>query len=343
MLRKSARCIAKAQAAIAASRHPEAVAAASEGLSALPASPPATLHLALLNAHGLAMHFLGELDAANDSLTHAVTISNGGIADDEYIGIGGCLIDLAANHMRRGDTDAANVALKRSRYMLDRAYRPSNAARACHFNVRGLLHESCHEYEEAFEAQQQAHKLFMSAELDSCSLPISWKQASRSGSVAALLRLDRSKAAQTLITADMERMGGYGLVGTTEDRCAAHEMEYVRSLAAIASLLHLHDCSHLGAEPADEVSSARTRAALQLREVAYSLGSIPGISCAEVSCAQQNADAAFRYTAARDDPDRCKNNLPSLQWQRHWQPALGCGITILLSSRLPNTAIHTRE
>ena len=70
--------------------------AASDGLAALPSSSPSpTLQLALLNAQGVALHLLGDVGAAHESLRLALDVAlstaRRGSGDDDYTGIAGCL------------------------------------------------------------------------------------------------------------------------------------------------------------------------------------------------------------------------------------------------------------
>ena len=321
----AARCFARAEAALATSQLRVAAAAASDGLSALPASSaPPTLQLALLNAQGIALHHLGDADTAQQSLEHALDVAlhvaRMGAADDNYLGVGGCLIDLAANHLRRGDQVSAETALKRSGYMLSRAYRPSAAASGCLLVVQGLLHEARDEHQAAFDAQQKAHSTLLSSHQLAASGPhgphiAGWLQAARAGSIWALLSLGKPRAAETLAAADLQRIDG----AADDGEWAPREREYARSLAAIATLELVDE------EGSGVTASARRREAIrQLHGCTTALDALLGDDHEEVVRARGNVEVAARHAAERHAGQGAV--APRQEYQRHWQPSLGCGL-----------------
>ena len=327
MLRHSARCFARAEAALAAAQHRAAVTAAADGLSALPTTTP-TLHLALLNAHGIALHHLGDLDGAHQSLTHALDvaqhIARRGASDDNYLGIGGCLIDLAANHLRRGEVDAADRALKRGKYMLARAYRPTQAATACLMVLRGMVHEARDEHKAALDAQQSACELLLKhghSGMAESAAPhaVSWLQAARSGSIWGLIALGKPRAAETLATADLQRIDA-------DNSSMREQREFARSIAAIAALERLQ---HSTESSATATRTAQGRCVEILHEVAHALAILCGEQAhPEVVRAQANAEMAALHAAQSDSMGQGPMGTLDLQWQRHWQPSLGCGLHV---------------
>ncbi len=343
MLRRSALCFGRATTALAASRVEAAAAAASDGLAALPSSSPSpTLQLALLNAQGVAFHLLGDVGAAHDSLGLALDVAlstaRGGAGDDDYTGIAGCLIDLAANHLLAGEVDSADKALKRSRFMLTRAYRPSEAAHACLLNVQGLLHEARDEPEAALDAHQRAHHLLVGQRRASGAHVEGWICASRAGSIWAMLRLGQPQGAEALAAADLERIGH----ARDGDEWPLREREYARSLAAMATLANLARRADAlagasgtgGGAGAGAGAAAATAACMmsvrRLHGVADALANALGAAHSEAVRARHNAGIADRYARAPTSAGHAGDEgsewrSPPLQWQRHWQPALGCG------------------
>ena len=333
MLRLSAQCFGRASTALAASRAEAAAAAASDGLAALPPSPAPTLQLGLLNAQGVALHLLGDVQAAHESLGRALvvalTVARDGAGDDDYSGIAGCLIDLAANHLLAGDEGAAEKALKRSQFMLTRAYRPSETVHACLLNVQGLLHEARDEPKAALDAHQRAHHTLLEQRGAADAHIDGWVRAARAGSIWGLLRLERSQAAETLATADLARIA--------DDRDGlgwpVREREYTRSLAAMATLMRIDSLTNgqNGAREAGEgvpAAASRTMSVHRLHGVADALHAL-GVSHPEVLRARRNARVADTYASAPTSDGAAGERSPSLlgllQWQRHWQPALGSG------------------
>lgn len=331
MLRRSAQCFGRASTALAASRAEAAAAAASDGLAALPPSPAPTLQLGLLNAQGVALHLLGDVQAAHESLGRALdvalTVARDGAGDDDYSGIAGCLIDLAANHLLAGDVGAADKALKRSQFMLTRAYRPSETVHACLLNVQGLLHEARDEPKAALDAHQRAHHTLLEQRGAADAHIDGWVRAARAGSIWGLLRLDRSQAAETLATADLARIA--------DDRDGVgwpvREREYTRSLAAMATLMRIDSPTNgsQGARAAGEgvpAAASRTMSVHRLHGVADALTHALGADHPEVLRARRNARVADTFASApTSDGGAGERRLRLLQWQRHWQPALGCG------------------
>ena len=334
MLRLSAQCFGRASTALAASRAEAAAAAASDGLAALPPSPAPTLQLGLLNAQGVALHLLGDVQAAHESLGRALvvalTVARDGAGDDDYSGIAGCLIDLAANHLLAGDEGAAEKALKRSQFMLTRAYRPSETVHACLLNVQGLLHEARDEPKAALDAHQRAHHTLLEQRGAADAHIDGWVRAARAGSIWGLLRLERSQAAETLATADLARIA--------DDRDGlgwpVREREYTRSLAAMATLMRIDSMTNgqNGAREAGEgvpAAASRTMSVHRLHGVADALTHALGVSHPEVLRARRNARVADTYASAPTSDGAAGERSPILlgllQWQRHWQPALGSG------------------
>ena len=334
MLRLSAQCFGRASTALAASRAEAAAAAASDGLAALPPSPAPTLQLGLLNAQGVALHLLGDVQAAHESLGRALdvalTVARDGAGDDDYSGIAGCLIDLAANHLLAGDEGAAEKALKRSQFMLTRAYRPSETVHACLLNVQGLLHEARDEPKAALDAHQRAHHTLLEQRGAADAHIDGWVRAARAGSIWGLLRLDRSQAAETLATADLARIA--------DDRDGVcwpvREREYTRSLAAMATLMRIDSPTNgsQGARAAGEgvpAAASRTMSVHRLHGVADALTHALGADHPEALRARRNARVADTFASAPTSDGGAGERRPSLlsllQWQRHWQPALGCG------------------
>jgi len=331
MLRRSAQCFGRASTALAASRAEAAAAAASDGLAALPPSPAPTLQLGLLNAQGVALHLLGDVQAAHESLGRALdvalTVARDGAGDDDYSGIAGCLIDLAANHLLAGDVGAADKALKRSQFMLTRAYRPSETVHACLLNVQGLLHEARDEPKAALDAHQRAHHTLLEQRGAADAHIDGWVRAARAGSIWGLLRLDRSQAAETLATADLARIA--------DDRDGVgwpvREREYTRSLAAMATLMRIDSPTNgsQGARAAGEgvpAAASLTMSVHRLHGVADALTHALGADHPEVLRARRNARVADTFASApTSDGGAGERRLSLLQWQRHWQPALGCG------------------
>ena len=157
-----------------------------------------------------------------------------------------------------------------------------------------------------------------------------WVRAARAGSIWGLLRLERSQAAETLATADLARIA--------DDRDGlgwpVREREYTRSLAAMATLMRIDSLTNgqNGAREAGEgvpAAASRTMSVHRLHGVADALTHALGVSHPEVLRARRNARVADTYASAPTSDGAAGERSPSLlglmQWQRHWQPALGSG------------------
>ena len=315
--------------------HP-AASAAVDGLAALPQSSPASLQLALLNTHGVALHLLGEVDGAHATLTQALDIALGigrtGGADDDFVGLGGVLCDMAANHIRCGQADDAAAALKRSRYMLLRAYRRSESARACLLSCTGLLHEMTGDMEAALAAHEEAHAVLCSPRAADGLPPrrvASWTQSARAGVIGCSLRLHRTRAADVLASA--------GVCKTRLEALCPIERGFARSLASISTLQRRaapRDATEdAEAEAAGEAAEAETALAA-LRAVADSLASLMGPEHDQAKVARGNVAAAEAVLA--------DGTALTGGWERHWQPALGAGIAAALRPPRPSYASTTQ-
>ena len=331
MLQASIRCLKSADSLLSESSFRAAAIAADDGLAALPASPPQSLRLALLNVHGVALHLLGDLVGAHETLSDGLDVAlasaRSGTADDDYIGLGGVMTDLAANHVRRGDVHNAASLLKRSKYMLARAYRPSDLANACLHVCTGLMHEASGAYDAALDSQQSAHTLLCTPSLaqatDSFRLA-GWTQAARAGSIWAMLRLERTKAAEVLALADLDpgRMQALGI----------QEQAFSQSLASIATLERMQEPSERACDGCVP-SAAHRVAATRLHAVADALSGILGEEHEEVMVARLNSRRAQHALVGRPDGGAAEySTAEQLEpWTRHWQPALGAGIAAALS------------
>ena len=303
---------------------------AAEALGVLPPGAPAAARRTLLNIHGVALHLLDDGANAHESLAGALQValraaSSGDGGHDSYADVGGTLGDLAANHIRNGELDAADAALKRGTYMLKRAYRPSPTASACLLNVRGCLHEARGELASALNAHQEAHSLLLSVPGEPPPPHAGWLQACRHGSAWAMIQLGDAAAAEMLCASDARA-----------DRLApldARERALAQSRYAIASLQRLYDDERVARgdgdgggrdAPSRAAPTAEARRAEAMRELhiaAEALHTCLGDAHAEVHAAWHNlavARAAIDATAADAE------DTPS--WQRHWQPALGAGL-----------------
>ena len=323
---RAAQALSRAKTCLHQSRYAAAASAALEGLShTCHSSHAATVRLQLLNARANAQQMGGLIVEAHDTLEEALdlalTTARSGAADDDYIGIGGCLIDLAANHIKRGSTDTADAALRRAQYMLKRAYRPSSSAHACLLNVRGLLHEARGEHQSAFDAHQESHSALVGCSADQPHSLV-WVQAARSGSVWALLQMGKVDAAQMLAAADVARLH--------DDRAAAwppRERHIACSLSALTDLQR----AFCGRPP--EKAGVR-EAALELRRVAADMAELVDSDDHEdVTLARRNAEVASRLDKGLDQSveqsaaeDQDGLILREILRERHWQPALGVGL-----------------
>ena len=86
-----------------------------------------------VNLHGLFLHLDGRYDEAAPKLEEALSLAEAaarlGLAHDQLVCCAGALGDIGANALALGDAGAALKCSKRAEYMLNRAYRPSEAAR----------------------------------------------------------------------------------------------------------------------------------------------------------------------------------------------------------------------
>jgi len=141
MLRRAPSSLASAISAFANGRHRvarELLGAHQDGRVAAhaPVRAPVGAHapeLLLVNrlGHNLAgvlAHHAGDHEAAARDLSSALRVaetqSRSGLGHDAYVDLAGVLIDTAVNELARGHAEPARHALKRARYMSERAYRP---------------------------------------------------------------------------------------------------------------------------------------------------------------------------------------------------------------------------
>ena len=314
-MRAAAKALAACESHLRTGHLSLAASAADGGMKSLPNTAPSSLRRTLLNAQGVALHLLGESETAHECLsaalvvaTHAAAAGEGG--HDSYEDIGGTLGDLAANHIKMGQHDEAEAALKRGIFMLKRAYRPSSTVRACLLNVRGCLHEAQGDDVAALAAHEEAHSLLLATDAAHAhERHAGWLQACRHGSAWTMLRTGSAAGAVTLSAAD-----------TSDERLApldARERAFARSRHAIAILQRMLEAE----QPNIKLSEPRriaaaTLAAVDLNYAADELASCLGDGHAETVAARANHQAARRAISEGTSPT----------WTQHWQPALGAGL-----------------
>jgi len=84
----------------------------------------------LLHCQGLLSYYNGSFSNATKHLEDALKLltetSNFAMVDDQYIDLGGILVDLAIIHMHCGNLEAAEKLLRRCQFMVKKAYRVNN-------------------------------------------------------------------------------------------------------------------------------------------------------------------------------------------------------------------------
>lgn len=259
------------------------------------------------NLLGIAYHQAAQWDAAHAELNAALHVAEEsaarGEAHDAYVDLGGVLIDLAANHIRRGQCDTASLLLKRVGFMLRRAYRPSDPAQASLLNVSGLLAAALGKHEEAFERQQAAFALLCKP--SASNVPVAWSHAVKAASVSALLAQGNVRAGAKLAT--------MALASVHADEPDIRTACIARSNAAVAAVEVLRAEANQGTGDRSAVRAA----ASQLSQVAEDLACTLGVKHPEVQLARANAFAING------------GELPPIGWRfaQHWQPLMGAALS----------------
>lgn len=290
-----------ADAAAAASRtlFDSSLSHAEAGLAAAPRSA-LRLRRALHNIAGVAHHLAGEYDPAHEHLQRALALAEDcgrhGASHDAYVDLAGVLGDLAANSCMRTELEDAAIALKRGRFMLQRAHQPSAAAQTCLHNVTGWVAFARGDFEAALTSHQEAHTLITRLPAHS-GVPSAWGHAALGGSIAALIALQRPRAAERLAAVAVQAVE----VDELDPRCAP----FARSNAALAAI------TASGGEP---TPAAARVAAERLEQVAAELQALLGPQHSTTRQARSNATLALTGASVGSGMEPL------------FQPALGAGI-----------------
>tara|TARA_B100000524_G_scaffold303443_2_gene178380 strand:- start:918 stop:1859 length:942 start_codon:yes stop_codon:yes gene_type:complete len=260
---------------------------------------------------GIGEHLSGRYASAQHELSEALDLAEAaarrGEAHDAYVDIVGSLVDLAANSIQLGDgsptaCDDAAVLLRRGGFMIQRAYRPSQAAQASLLQVSGLLYAARGDHAGAFDKHQAALQKLCLPGIATTARPgwRCWSHAAIAGSVSATIAQGQPEAASLLAA---------GGVSEASDPWSA---AIASSNAAIAQLEVVRHAKAGGGSGERELADTETAGA-SLHRAAAELGEILGEDHPSTRDARENAATLL---------------LPCERWtfRALWQPAMGAGL-----------------